>query len=135
MGTYVTASTIISTSDGDQLVSDLIGRQFTAIVADSEYTSDEHGFWFVDRQQVYKLLLENGYEITSSGHTMLRVYLNDRQDEWKEMLNLSTTDKIMINDLTYSKVESIIDYGEENVYDCKIPDSNYFIANGILVHL
>lgn len=131
----VTKDTLILTSEGEKPVEKLIGKRFTAIVGEKGYSSSDKGFWCSGIKLVYKIRLENGYELKATGNHRLRVFCTSDKDEWKEVTQLKTfVDKVMINGMKYSVVESIVKLDEQEVYDCTIESIHCYVSNGMISH-
>lgn len=62
----VTADTLVLTTDGWKQVSELQGREFTAIVDGKPYLSTEQGFWFTGIKPIYRLTLKNGLTLKAT---------------------------------------------------------------------
>jgi len=88
----VTADTIIATKDGTNIVSELIGKQFNALVDGKAYFSNEKGFWKTGNKEVVKLAFASGRELKCTpNHQILTV------DGWKEAKDITSEDKVIIN--------------------------------------
>ena len=90
--------------------------------------------WSNGIQELYKMTLENGYEIIS---TKTHKYFSENNEE-VEMQNLDIGDKIWILDNDKLRLEIIKDkqfYGEDDTYDMEMkePFRNY-VADNIVVH-
>lgn len=131
----LTGDTLIDTDKGKKKITELIGKQFNAIVDGKIYPSTEQGFWSSGIKSVWKITLENGMNIrATSNHKFL--FHDNNISSWK-----CVDDNIirfqMVTSLGLSIVKRVIYdemIGEEEVYDCTIPNKNCFYANGMLSH-
>ena len=142
----VTAETWVQTSEGPQLVRDLIDKPFTAVVDGRSYSAT--GFWETGTKPVFKLTtaLGNSLRLTDN-HKLLVV--STGTSEWKELKDIRLGDSVALaRSLVTSSVDqgaqepqwdrsavvSIEGDGLEPVYDCTVEDIHAFDANGILAH-
>ena len=159
----VTGDTLVMTNEGPKLVTDLLGKQFTAIVNGKEYLSTEDGFWKTGTKQTYTMTLKNGIILhLTNDHRVLTlnrswvelkdltindeiIIHNHNEYEWSNIeakkyyenkmeLLLETKETVLSNDKYYSKIEAVELSSMEDVYDVTIPGPNAFDANGIYVH-
>ena len=88
----VTEDTIIATKDGINIVSELIGKQFDALVDGKAYLSTEKGFWKTGNKEVIKLVFASGRELKCTpNHQILTV------NGWKEAKDITSEDEVIIN--------------------------------------
>lgn len=88
----VTKDTLVTTSTGTYPVSDLIGKQFTAVVNGKEYPTSEKGFWYTGTKAIFKLTTREGYELKlTDNHKLLT------NNGWKEVKDITDNDKISIH--------------------------------------
>lgn len=88
----VTGDTLIMTSDGLVPASDLVGKEFTAVVNGKEYRSTSDGFWSTGVKQTYKVSLSNGLDITvTDNHRLLNA-----NNQWKTINSLTVGDSLSI---------------------------------------
>lgn len=128
----LTGDTNILTNKGNYKISELIGKEFTAIVDSKEYKSTPEGFWSNGEKEVYELEMANGIKIKATDNH--KFYTDNG---WKEVKNIKENiDNIQLseNSLSYTKVKSITYAGVEEVFDCTIPEVHKFSANGIISH-
>jgi ribonucleotide reductase alpha subunit len=62
----ISGSTRILTNQGLQLVTDLIGKSFVAVLDGKEYTSTDKGFWSSGIKQTFNITLDNGLQISAT---------------------------------------------------------------------
>ena len=91
----VSADTMVLTEQGLVAVSNLVGKQFNAVVNGRVYPSSTRGFWkTAEDQQLLKLQLDNGsYVRCTSNHQILT-----RGDKWVEAGKLATGAEVMISE-------------------------------------
>ncbi|MFW6219721.1 MAG: hypothetical protein ACOC33_02635, partial [bacterium] len=137
----VTKDTTVLTTNGYKKVEELIDKKFTAIVNGDNYQSLSNGFFFNGNKEVYKLTTKNNkYTLRLTDNHKLLIKRNNT-DTWVELKNINIGDTIILNkrdghynDINIDIVESIIEDGVEDVYDCTIENVHCFEANGILAH-
>ena len=97
----VTADTWVQTAEGPRMVSDLLGKSFTAIVDDKKYSSTEKGFFSTGKKKILRLITSEGYQVRLTGnHPVLRAVSISRTAitaEWTEAGELNPGDTIMLN--------------------------------------
>lgn len=87
----VTKDTWVQTDQGPKQVSNLIDKEFTAIVDGKKYKAT--GFWKTGIKKTYRLITEEGYELRlTDNHKILK-----ECGEWIEAGKLQPGDKIVIN--------------------------------------
>jgi intein/homing endonuclease len=96
----ITADAWVMTADGARQVSDLIGRDFTAVVNGQRHAAT--GFWETGVKPVLKLKTKEGYNLRlTANHKVLAVpYISRKieKPEWVEAGELKPGDKIKLND-------------------------------------
>jgi intein/homing endonuclease len=96
----LTADSWVMTTDGARQVSDLIGKDFTAVVDGQTFAAK--GFWETGVKPVLKLTTKEGYALRlTANHKVLAVPHISRQTEqpgWVEAGDLKPGDKIKLND-------------------------------------
>ncbi len=91
----VTADTMVMTNIGPRQVSDLIGRQFVAVVDGQEFLSTPMGFWNTGTKEVFVVSTNRGYSLkATSNHKILTIA------GWKEVGQLVAGDSLVLNDHT-----------------------------------
>lgn len=140
----ISGDSLISTNKGLVCVRDLIGKEFTVKFentnGDIDYVkSSNHGFWSNGVKKVYELTLSNGYIIkTTEDHRIATfspsVTCNKFNIKWVELKDLDIDSDLVITEEGKTKIIGVQYHGEEEVFDCNIPDTSCFFANGILVH-
>ena len=140
----LTKHAMISTSEGEKQISELIGVPFTAMVFGSGYKCE--GFFKTGERKVVSVCLRDRMSLTATpDHKVLRVctshYRCGMPLGWVPISDLSFGDYILSENIVdclspyYSLVDHIDDrHGVMPVYDVKVPGINAFIANGIVVH-
>lgn len=134
----LTGDTKIFTYNGWYPITDLIGRSFTAIVYGKKYDSTKEGFWSNGIKDVYKLTTKCGYTVKSTNNHKFTRF--NGKCEWIELKDLKVGDYIRLNSnenqdqINISEIVEISYVGQEEVYDCTIPDIHCFSANGIISH-
>ena len=98
----VTGDTMVLTSDGPRIASELRGVQFTAIVHGVPHASAPEGFFSTGIKPVYRLRTREGYEIRlTDDHPVLRAVSISRSSvrtEWVRAGDLAAGDKISLHD-------------------------------------
>ena len=144
----ITADTVISTTDGPKYVKDLVGKKFTASYCyDHEnimnVDSTDEGFFKTGTKSVFKLTLKYGQNLRlTSDHQVLTYDLdNDNNiinEKFIEASKITVDHNIALNNpfnqVITGKMISFESDGIEDVYDCIIPETHRFSANGIMVH-
>lgn len=133
----ITGDSLILTNEGLKSVTELVGRQFIAIVDGKEYPSTEHGFWSNGHKEIVKLELENGSSIKATTNHKFK-----SDGVWTKVKDLDVGHSLVIYNNSQFEVQHssiIISYTSyinktEEVYDCCIPGPHRFYANGILSH-
>jgi intein/homing endonuclease len=88
----VTADTVVSTSNGLDLVGNLVGKPFDALVEGKIYESTAAGFWKTGFQPICKLTFASGRQLkVTLDHKILTT------SGWKTANALSFNDEIVIN--------------------------------------
>ncbi len=97
----VTADTWVMTQAGARQVSQLIGKDFCAVV-DGEVHQAEGGFWLTGIKPVLKLRTKRGFELRLTGNHQLQKITRETRDtqetRWTETQQLSAGDKIKLQD-------------------------------------
>ncbi|PTA66562.1 LAGLIDADG family homing endonuclease [Deinococcus arcticus] len=97
----VTADTWVSTAMGARQVSQLIGKDFCAVVDGQSYSA-QGGFWLTGVKPVLRVTTRRGYELRlTDNHQLLKVVSQTRdvQDTaWVETGTLVPGDRIMLSD-------------------------------------
>jgi ribonucleotide reductase class II len=98
----VTLNTWVHTSDGPKQVSDLINKQFIAVIDGEEHSSTKEGFFKTGTKQVFRLNTKEGYQLDlTENHEVLTVeYLSNKKMRvaWKELRTIKPGDLIVLND-------------------------------------
>jgi hypothetical protein len=137
----ISGDSMIDTDEGLVCVRDLVGKKFKARF---DYTNDvverystDQGFWSNGIKEVFELKLKNGLSVKVTADHRISVADNKSSagTRWVQLKNLDLdNDYIGTNENESCRIESIKFIGEEEVYDCTIPEMDSFYANGILVH-
>jgi ribonucleoside-diphosphate reductase alpha chain len=97
----VTANAWVHTTEGPRQVSDLIGREFTAVVNGNSYSTTKAGFFLTGNKTVYRLRTQEGYSLRlTEDHPVLRVVRLTRQShktEWIKVCDIKPGDRVMIH--------------------------------------
>jgi ribonucleotide reductase alpha subunit len=144
----ITADAVIATTDGLKYVKDLIGKKFKISycydhknIVNVDSTSE--GFFSTGIKDVFKLTLDNGKTLRlTDNHQVLTYELGDDEEIVSELFVAAkdlTSDHLIAIDnpldfLMTGKMVSLEPDGQEEVYDCIIPSTHRFSANGIMVH-
>lgn len=127
----VTLDTQITTTEGRKSAKELIGVPFVAVLGGKEYKSK--GFWTTGIKSVYRLTLENGYNVK-----LTLDHLVETLNGWKESLDLDSSDEVLINvslkQNETSRFQSLKLAGIEEVCDVNVPKISKFEGNGISLH-
>ncbi len=111
----VTGDTRVLTTEGHQLVTDLVGRKFTAIVDGEEFDSTDQGFWSTGMRDVYEVTLKNGMSIkTTDNHK----FVMHKTDELRELRDLKVGDFIKISNSCHPNLIDIEDGSYLEGYFC-----------------
>jgi ribonucleoside-diphosphate reductase alpha chain len=158
----VTADTLVATDLGYRPVSELVGRQFRAIVDGDTFDSTAAGFFFTGIKDVFELRISSGLAVKATADHRFLTATSDGCESWKVLRDIRIGDRVVIHshalvrekvsatdtirgelELTIhaqSKrerlelVQSITPRGQAPVYDCTIPGPNAFDANGFYAH-
>src|SRR5271166_4377424 len=156
----VTADTRIATSNGYVVVSDLVGRQFTALVDGVEYQSTPEGFFPTGVKQVYELRTRDGFAVKATEDHLFLAVNDDDSETWLPLREIvsgkrlalhshvsrlvfaasrdSVGDVALTTELSPFRqtavVMDITPLGVKPVFDCTVPGKNAFDANGFYVH-
>ena len=96
----VTKDTWIMTSKGPKKVEDLIGQQFEAVVDGKIFDSNDRGFYYTGRKEVFKITTSRGYTVKATGNHLLKTAeFNNRQKKisWTPVSQLNIGDNIAIS--------------------------------------
>jgi len=94
----ITGDSLIMTTTGLHRVTDLVGKQFTALVNGEEYKTTEQGFWSTGVKPVYTLNLANGLHIkATANHEFLTYSLLNNKQVWKKLEDIYIGDMIMLS--------------------------------------
>ena len=97
----ITGDSLIATDKGLFKVTDLLGKQFTAVVDGNLYKSNEKGFWSNGVKKVFRLKLANGLTIKATdNHEFLTYSLIKHREEWKPLSQLNLGDMIRVSNNT-----------------------------------
>ena len=97
----ITGDSLIATDKGLFKVTDLLGKQFTAVVDGNLYKSNEKGFWSNGVKKVFRLKLANGLTIKATdNHEFLTYSLIRHREEWKPLSQLNLGDMIRVSNNT-----------------------------------
>lgn len=123
-------------------VKDLIGKQFIAMINGQKYRSTEQGFWSTGIKQVYEIdsFSAESIKATANHQFLRRCKTSDMLPcynyQWTEVKDLRVGDYIAVDNGSddYAEINSIKPMGEEEVYDCTIPNAACYIANSFISH-
>lgn len=134
----ITADTIISTSEGFLPVSELVGRDFTAIVNGIGYPSvtlfnGDKGFWNNGRKPVYRLTLANGMTLKATAdHEIYKIIhsqaLNSVYMVKNSVKQLGNEDYVAIDPLYCNKYVNSA-WNDQSAY---MMDAHDFIASRVV---
>lgn len=120
--------TMVSTSNGECCIKDLVGVPTEVIGSDGKLHSVT-GAFSKGVKQVALLVTKGGYFIKA---TLDHKFLTKEGD--KELRHLSVHDELSTGLGAFTSVQSITVLPEEEVYDINEPETNHFVANGLVVH-
>jgi len=86
----LTGDTMIATDKGNFCISELVEKQFNAIVDGKVYPSTEQGFWSNGTKEVYEIELANGAKIRATGNHKFGL----DKEVWKNVKEMKEGDKI-----------------------------------------
>lgn len=127
----ITGDSIILTARGRIPVHQLVGKQFEALLDHEICPSTSEGFWSNGVKDIVKITLVDGSSIKATPNHR---FMTDRG--WVEVRHLSPRDKLKVigQTCTYVDIETIVPFGQAEVFDCSIPGSNCYYANDLLSH-
>ena len=128
----VAGETPVSTAAGVLRVSDLVGRQFTALVDGEPYPSTESGFFSQGEKPVVLLKTTVGHIKLTADH---KVWSSD-SDGWVEAGGLTHGDRLRLHTHASGDTAMVLgvsDAGSVEVYDCSIPGPNAWDSRGIYI--
>jgi ribonucleoside-diphosphate reductase alpha chain len=143
---------MVNTTEGLRPVSQLVGRQFMAIVDGEPHLSTERGFFFTGLKTVYEIETDEGPALRATADHEIMVVDRTGTERWTTVGNLKLGDRLALHrrvqqyahsegatqtpartrpfaTLTSSRVA-----GRQLVFDCEIPTVHAFDANGFYVH-
>ena len=153
--------TMILTDKGIFPITELVGKQFNAVVDGKIFPSTKEGFFKTGTKELLKITLENGASLratadhkilTTKGYveagklekgvelqisdicdyTEIKFQDNDKKQELEKRLD-EYASKYLQNYDSFTKVISVEKDNTEDVYDCTINNIHRFSANGVLV--
>jgi ribonucleotide reductase alpha subunit len=131
----ITADTRVLTTDGWKQVSELVGRQFTAVVDGKPYPSTEQGFWCTGTKPVYRLTLKSGLTLKATADH--EIYTLNRGKV--PLSQLTPTDQIDIPNNTGYKPESDLTIIGTGVLCGNLDSAREFqlhcLQEGIITHI
>lgn len=146
----LTSDTWICTNQcygGWKQIKDLVGKQFETFTFYGTFKSTEQGFWSNGVKDVYELTCSGTNSVTTIKATRDHRFLRrtgtfpSNLYEWVTVAEIQQRKEynkptILINatDNTNFFVDKIEYAGQEEVFDCTIPDRHYFNANGLVSH-
>lgn len=137
----LSGDTKVLTDKGYVMILNLLDKGKINVVVDGEvYETTDRGFYMTSEcQKLYRLTTSGGYTIRATANHKILTHRG-----WVQMGNLFETSgahfTVRINKNKYTDIEtfegivSIVEDGEEPVYDCTVPSLGRFVANGIVVH-
>ena len=128
----ITGDTLISTTQGQMPVRNLVNTQFTACIEDKDFKSTSVGFWCSGNKDVFRVTLENGNSVKATSNHRFLMDIDDKPC-WREVGKMKVGQSIICHKSS-SPITCIEPAGNEKVYDCTIPGVNAFIANGMYSH-
>ena len=149
----VTGDTLILTDKGKIPVTELVGKQFLAHVDGDHHSSTSDGFWSTGVKDVLKITTKSGSSIkVTKNHRLLtnkswveaqNLQVGDAV-QYQFQRNLDDKDREVYNSLnyyfgtmlrsSYDTIANIEDAGQEEVYDCTIPNIHKYVGNGFVNH-
>lgn len=145
----ITADTIINTTAGPKRVDELIGKQFDSIYSNmnggKSAKSTHDGFFSTGFKDVFKLTLETGHTLRlTADHKVLTLDITSNngcfniEETFIPAKDLKFSHDIVVDNPNlgsqHTKMVSFEPDGHEEVYDCTIPITHRFSANGVIVH-
>jgi ribonucleotide reductase alpha subunit len=126
----VIGDTMVKTSVGPRMVSDLVGTGTVTLVIDGRITptTDEGFFQTGVRETV--LLLTGAHKVlgVTPDHLVLT------PDGWVPAGELKVGDKVTADNGGTTTIMQVASGRVEPVYDCVVPDGHAFVADGVVVH-
>ena len=159
----VTGDTLVATDSGYHPVSELVGRQFTALVDGEHYLSTKEGFFFTGIKPVFKVCTDLGLELKATEDHRFLTIAQDGSESWRAVRDIKVGERLAIHThvvmqqhvhasghgqnkpalaiekqahraRTFQMVRDVRPLGNAPVYDCTIPGPNAFDANGFYAH-
>lgn len=126
----LSGDTWVTTDKGPKQIKDILGEKVNLLKDGKYYPTTDKGFWETGYQPVYELLLHSGERIkATNNHQFLT------KNGWKELKDLAIDeDEIRLEGGGWSNINVITYVGMETVYDCTVPETSCFEANGIIAH-
>lgn len=111
----VPADTWITTANGPKQVSELVGKQFDAIVDGKPYRSTSTGFFKTGRKQLLRLKTKEGHQLrlTADHKVMTVARMTDyvREVEWKPACELAANDMVVLHN--HRELEGWLGHGSQ----------------------
>lgn len=92
----VTADSWIFTDKGPMQVSDLIGKQFNALVNGNKCKSTDKGFFKTGTKKTCKILSKEGFELRATDNHQFLVK-DGKEEIWKELKDIGVDEEIVIH--------------------------------------
>lgn len=129
----VAGDTLVETTKGMIPVTDLIGKEFTAIVQGEEVVVPG-GFFKTKHAEVFELVTDSGNKIRATLDHEFCVEDGAGGEKWAPLGDLYQDHEVVLSDGTRTHVASVLPAGMEDVYDCTVPGFGEFGGNGLRVH-
>jgi len=126
----VTGDTWVKTSEGRKQIQNIIGEKVVLIINGEETPTTDEGFFFTGVKPVYRIKTVDGHALKATADHKIMT-----NSGWKEVRHLDKEDEIFLdNNMTSRFASRRFICPQEPVYDCTVPESHKFVANGMVVH-
>ncbi|KAF0283622.1 replicative DNA helicase [Spiribacter roseus] len=132
----VTGDTRVMLADGSRRpIESLVGQQPEVLTIDHQgmlATAQSDLVWEVGRRRIFRINLASGRSIRCTSRHRLRTLWG-----WRRVEDIRCDDALQClasDDLFWDRVVSIEDAGEETVYDLTVPETQCWLADGIVSH-
>lgn len=122
----VTGDTLVDTIDGEIRIDELVGKKTSVLSYNGEYNPIK-GSFVTGVRKVYLLETDTKSIRLTSDHLIHTKYGDVAAKDLNAESKINTTNG-------WESIKSFSYIGEETVYDLTEPETNHFIANGIVVH-
>jgi len=115
----------------DKPIKELVGKRFEIKTAMGSFFSTKKGFWSNGIKPVFKISLDNKQFVKATDNHLFYV----GQGKWQEVKSLKKGDYLIgKNEKDKIQIIEIEAAGEEEVFDCTIPDAHCFLVHGVTSH-